>query len=80
MTTDELELAKTGYQAARAHVRRASRARTTTTTDPERLRDARHRRQARHSYGLAQLLTEREDLRGVYAPADLVNEGMLWSA
>jgi hypothetical protein len=41
---------------------------------------ARQQRQARHSLELSSLLAQREDLRGVYAPADLVAEALSWSA
>jgi hypothetical protein len=37
-------------------------------------------RQARCTRKLFRLLTEREDLRGVYAPADQIAETLRWSA
>ena len=53
-------------------------------TDPEheldRLRAHRLASQARHAHALSALMTEREDLRGVYALADLVSDSSRWSA
>lgn len=37
-------------------------------------------RQARHAYGVSELLRDRHELRGVYAPADLVDEFTRWCA
>ena len=41
---------------------------------------ARERLEAEHARRLTLLLTAREDLRGVYALADLVGDGVLWCA
>lgn len=41
---------------------------------------SRTKRQARHAYGVAELLRDRDELRGVYAPADLVEEFTRWCA
>lgn len=53
-------------------------------TDPEhkidRLRAHRLTSQARHAQALSTLMTEREDLRGVHALADLVADASRWSA
>ena len=46
----------------------------------EAIRAARQRLEARHAYGLTALLTDRDDLRGVHALADLVGERVLWCA
>jgi hypothetical protein len=40
----------------------------------------REKRQARHAHGVTELFKIREDLRGVYAPADLVEEFTRWCA
>lgn len=34
----------------------------------------------RHKYGVSSLLAQRDDLRGVYAFADIVEESVRWSA
>ena len=56
----------------------------TPGTDPAREIDgARARRlaaQARHAQALSALMSEREDLRGVHALADLVADSLRWSA
>ena len=46
----------------------------------ERLREQRERLQTRHSQALTRLMDARRDLRGVHALADLVDEGVRWSA
>jgi hypothetical protein len=46
----------------------------------ERLRAQRSEWQSRHSQALTKLMTEREDLRGVHALADLVADSLRWSA
>jgi hypothetical protein len=56
----------------------AGAARTSEVSDE--VLAARQRRQARHSRELSSLLSARQDLRGVYAPADLVAEALSWSA
>lgn len=56
----------------------------TAHTDPEheldRLRSQRLASQARHAQALSALMSEREDLRGVHALADLVADASRWSA
>jgi hypothetical protein len=44
------------------------------------LLSSRDTRQARHAFGVTELLRGRDDLRGVYAPADLVEEFTRWCA
>jgi hypothetical protein len=39
-----------------------------------------HRLKTRHASALAKLMTEREDLQGTHAFADLVSESLRWSA
>jgi hypothetical protein len=60
-----------------------------TSTDRELTRDldlelerarAQRAAQNRHARALARLLNEREDLKGVHALADLVNDSLRWSA
>ena len=46
----------------------------------EGLRAQRLASRSRHSQALTRLMTEREDLRGVHALADLVAEALRWSA
>lgn len=57
------------------------------TTTPSSIDDAVARRIARrldlrekHRQGLAKLMDERRDLRGVHALADFVDESLRWSA
>lgn len=54
----------------------------TTTTERElrRHREQRQTLRARHSEALTRLLAERDDLRGVHALADLVDDSVRWSA
>lgn len=42
--------------------------------------DARTRQEARHASGLHSLLSDRDDLRGVHALADLVGDRVRWCA
>jgi hypothetical protein len=49
-------------------------------TELERIRVQRAALKARHSEALTRLMAEREDLRGVHALADLVNDSLRWSA
>ena len=61
-----------------------------TTTQPapahdfdtrlEQIRSERAALKARHSQALSRLMAEREDLKGVHALADLVNDSLRWSA
>jgi hypothetical protein len=58
---------------------------TTSTTQPpddefETRRERRAALKARHAQGLATLMTQRDDLRGVHALADLVDDAVRWSA
>jgi hypothetical protein len=48
--------------------------------ETDQLRARRNASQARHSQALSALMTEREDLRGVHALADLVADSLRWSA
>ena len=54
--------------------------RTDTEHEIDRLRAERLASRARHSQALSALMTEREDLRGVHALADLVADSSRWSA
>ncbi len=53
-----------------------------TTIDQrlERIRVQRAALRLRHSQALARLMEEREDLRGVHALADFVDDSLRWSA
>jgi hypothetical protein len=44
------------------------------------IREHRNTLKNRHSQALSRLMTEREDLRGVHALADLVDDSLRWSA
>ncbi len=46
----------------------------------EQITAQRHHLKTRHANALAKLLDEREDLRGVNALADLVDDSLRWSA
>ncbi len=46
----------------------------------DQLYAARENLVARHAQGLLRLLDDRGDLRGVYALADHMGDGVLWSA
>jgi hypothetical protein len=46
----------------------------------ERIRAQRAALKNRHARALSRLMTEREDLKGVHALADLVSESLRWSA
>ncbi len=54
----------------------------TTDLDLDRRRDQRDQRdaRARHAENLARLMAERDDLRGVHALADLVDDAIRWTA
>jgi len=58
----------------------------TTTTAPEpdddldRIRRRRDRVRLRHAQRLARLMADRDDLRGVHALADLVDDSVRWTA
>ena len=52
-----------------------------TETDAfDRRRDQRTALKSRHAEHLARLMAERDDLRGVHALADLVDDGIRWTA
>ena len=54
-----------------------------TTPDVDELdhrRDQRSALKSRHAEHLARLMAERRDLRGVHALADLVDDGIRWTA
>lgn len=55
-----------------------------TTTDRDRELDRvvnqRHSLKFRHASALSKLMTQREDLRGVYVFADFVDDSVRWSA
>lgn len=53
---------------------------TDTDTELERTRAQRAAQMNRHAEALSRLMTEREDLRGVHALADLVSDSLRWSA
>ncbi|WP_205472658.1 hypothetical protein [Nocardioides sp. SYSU D00038] len=48
--------------------------------DVERIIEQRMSLKSRHSQALSQLMLERDDLRGVHALADFVDDGLRWSA
>ena len=49
-------------------------------TELERIRAQRAALKDRHSQALSRLMSEREDLYGVHALADLVSDSLRWSA
>jgi hypothetical protein len=53
---------------------------TPVTTDNELLARKRAALRAKHAAALVTLMTEREDLRGVHAFADYVDDAVRWSA
>ena len=53
---------------------------TSAGQDPEVLQGRRHQLQLRHSAALTSLMEAREDLRGVHALADFVDDAVRWSA
>jgi hypothetical protein len=48
--------------------------------DIEQVREQRARLQTRHSQALTSLMEARQDLRGVHALADFVDDSVRWSA
>jgi hypothetical protein len=46
----------------------------------ETLRDKRAALRVRHAKGLATLMNQRDDLRGVHALADFVDDAVRWTA
>ncbi len=53
--------------------------RSADTTEAERRLAAMEARRAARARGLSQLMRERPDLAGTYAPADLALEALSWS-
>ncbi|HRD60779.1 MAG TPA: hypothetical protein PLZ93_10375 [Nocardioides sp.] len=49
-------------------------------TQLERIRAQREALKDRHAQALTRLMAEREDLQGVHALADMVNDSLRWSA
>jgi hypothetical protein len=49
-------------------------------TELQKIYEHRNTLKNRHSQALSRLMTEREDLRGVHALADLVDDSLRWSA
>jgi hypothetical protein len=49
-------------------------------TELERIRASRAALKNKHTEALSRLMTEREDLRGVHALADMVSDSLRWSA
>lgn len=54
----------------------------TVPADPDldKLRNQRTALKSRHSQALSRLMVEREDLRGVHALADFVDDSLRWTA
>jgi hypothetical protein len=46
----------------------------------DKIREHRNTLKNRHTQALSKLMTEREDLRGVHALADMVDDSLRWSA
>lgn len=46
----------------------------------DRIVEQRTKLRTRHSQALSKLMTERDDLRGVHALADFVDDSLRWSA
>ena len=53
---------------------------TTTERDDDEPREQRAAFRTRHSHALTTLMEAREDLRGVHALADFVDDSVRWSA
>lgn len=53
---------------------------TSVTQDTDELREQRAKLRTRHSHALTALMEAREDLRGVHALADFVDDSVRWSA
>lgn len=49
-------------------------------TEPDRSLERRAALRTRHAQGLARLMEERADLRGVHALADFVDDAVRWTA
>lgn len=54
--------------------------RTPPRDEIEAIRERRTALRLRHAQGLTALMTERDDLRGVHALADLVDDAVRWTA
>lgn len=48
--------------------------------DLDKIRNQRNMLKSRHSHALSTLMVEREDLRGVHALADFVDDSLRWTA
>jgi hypothetical protein len=53
---------------------------TATERDLDEVRDQRNKLKTRHAQQLTRLMDERQDLRGVHALADFVDDSVRWSA
>lgn len=53
---------------------------TATERDFDQVRDQRNKLRNRHAHLLTRLMDERQDLRGVHALADFVDDSVRWSA
>lgn len=53
---------------------------TAIDRDAERIRAQRNELRIRRSHALTKLMDQREDLRGVHALADFVDDSVRWSA
>lgn len=53
---------------------------TDRDTRLDRITSQRHSLKFRHASALARLMAERQDLRGVHALADIVDDSLRWSA
>ena len=53
---------------------------TTPDHDLDRVREQRAQLRIRHAQALTSLMEDREDLRGVHALADFVDDSVRWSA
>lgn len=53
---------------------------TATERDFDQVRDQRNKLKNRHAHLLTRLMDERQDLRGVHALADFVDDSVRWSA
>ncbi|MCW2766898.1 MAG: hypothetical protein JWO11_2857 [Nocardioides sp.] len=53
---------------------------TTTERDLDEVRDQRNKLKTRHAQMLTRLMDDRQDLRGVHALADFVDDSVRWTA
>ena len=84
--TQQLRTSSDARSRARVSTRTASTRTTSTRTstrdqglDPALERARRDALRDRHTEGLTRLMTARDDLRGVHALADLVDDAVRWS-